>query len=183
MNYFNLRLLQDNDVDESVRIDNSLKKIKKEMKMKGYAVDDFFEVTQLINSMIGLLIFPQQAYYNNLSEKTEDMKREYPLLYSYVIGQRGEYQNTYYENTRNQRIRTPEKNNIKNVLRHLRNSASHRRLSIHPENGRLCDGANIIKAVKFEDSRGTEKFLLKIDVKDLEQLLIEICDGIIKKTN
>ena len=90
---------------------------------------------------------------------------------------------TYYENTRNQRNRTPEKNNIKNVLRHLRNSASHRRLSIHPENGRLCDGANIIKAVKFEDSRGTEKFLLKIDVKDLEQLLIEICDGIIKKTN
>lgn len=194
INYYNLRLLQDIDSFESASIDASLEKIKKEMKNKGFVSSDFFEVTQLINSMIGLLVFPEQSYYRLLSNKQEDLEKEYPTLFKYVVGNRGDYRNTYFEDDE---YSIPEKANPQNLIRHLRNSVAHRKISIFPVNGRLGDDTNIIKAVTFKDSRkrpikfsdGTRKlgqeenFELTVDVKDFEQFLMEICKGIIKLVN
>lgn len=184
INYYNLRLLQNNDSNETASIDASLEKIKRQMEKKGFVSNDFFEVTQLINSMIGLLVFPEQSYYRFLSTNIEDLEKEFPTLFKYVAGQQGTYRNTYYEDDK---YRFPEKANPQNLIRHLRNSASHRRISIFPINGRLCNGTNIIKAVTFKDSQKRriplakeEQFELTVDIKDLEQLLMEICNGIIE---
>lgn len=191
INYFNLRLLQKNGPEETERIKNVLKEIKSEMSSRGFVIDDFYEVTQLINSLIGLLVFPEQAYYDFLSDREEDLETQYPVLYRCVISKEGHFLNTYCEDFRKHTYLIPEKCHPRNIIRHLRNAASHEQIGIFPESGRLLDGTNVIKAITFHDSRdkkskngktviGKEIFKLTVDIEKLEPLLLEISDRIIQ---
>ena len=74
--------------------------------------NDGYEVTQLINSMIGLLIFPQQKYYEEFPEKypNDDIKK--------MFAKSSEYKN--------------EQENFKTMVRHLRNAVSHNNIEVIP---------------------------------------------------
>mgnify|MGYP003291268135 CR=1 FL=1 len=59
--------------------------IKTEMRDKEWEVSNYYEVTQLINSLVGLLIFPQQRlieldYDDSMDGVTDLNQREMPIL-------------------------------------------------------------------------------------------------------
>ena len=167
LNYYRLKLEQSASdtviIDTQRKIDN----VESLMKERNYHVTNFYEVTQLINSLIGLLVFPQQGYYDTLYNKENESCREMRTLYNYVkLGpQKGIYVNTYTENNRK----------IYNVLRHMRNATCHNRMGIYPESANGKD----ITHVCFRDEKDNQYFELVIKVEDLESILIEISNFII----
>lgn len=107
-----------------------------------------FEVTQLINSMIGLVTFPKEAFFDridaahamNTSDKLENLIRSIcnnPSKY--------EYRNTYLWNTGCTRniqgkeraifeLNRYERLDTMSLIRHIRNAMSHEKLSVFPYN-------------------------------------------------
>lgn len=92
--------------------------------------DKAYEVTQLINSFIGLLIFPQQKYYKEL--KCQPFPNE-------IIQQK--FEDAIKESQYTDEI------SFHNLIRHLRNSIAHNRLSVHPQ----ISPVQNISGFKFED--------------------------------
>lgn len=68
---------------------------------------EVFEVTQLINSMLGLLVFPKEGYFNSIPEKSFDELRQEGWQ---LPRTRGDY---------------PQVSNLRELIRYLRNSISH----------------------------------------------------------
>jgi hypothetical protein len=168
-------------------------------------------VTQLINSLIGLLVFPEQMYFDLLSDEKNRLKKDFPVLYSLISEE--SFICTYRKYCNNPIFeKCPiEDKSPKKVLIHLRNSVSHKHLMIRPLSSRF-DKSNI-ESIVFEDAclyewnvnknkwtpvfndkgflefggytyldyspdEGKEIaiFHLEVPVKDLEPLLMEICD-------
>lgn len=123
-----------------------------------------FEVTQLINSMIGLVTFPKEAFYDKaldrgngqsaseyLNELICNIKKnpvdfEYQNTYLCKLGEikdSGKKRNSYSRNRY-------EKLNVLNFIRHFRNALSHERLSVYPYNSKDTEE---IKGFIFEDER------------------------------
>lgn len=109
-----------------------------------------FEITQLINSMIGLLIFPQQKYFNQL--KKFDSNDEIIEI----------FKNAKEENGENK--------NFAIMLRHMRNSISHNNLKIHPN--ALQKSITEIEFWDKKSNKETARFTLKIS--DIKKILIKI---------
>lgn len=68
---------------------------------------EVFEVTQLINSMLGLLVFPKEEYFDSIPEKSFDELRHDGWQ---LPRTRGDY---------------PQVRNLRELIRYLRNSISH----------------------------------------------------------
>lgn len=185
-NYFTLRSLQETDPQKTVSINNKIRELEEKMRSSGYEIADFFEVTQLINSLIGLLVFPEQAGYEYISNNPADLKEMLPLLYEYIENKPGRYKNTYREVIRGVPFsQSPDEyNSPRNILRHLRNAASHKEMGILPINGEIVEGRQQIQEVVFKDrktkDRTEQRFELRITVEDLEPLLLEIGDVLLK---
>ncbi len=180
MNYYQLRLRQELSYDEREHVEQEIESLVRQMERRKYTVDDFYEVTQLVNSMIGLLVFPEQSAYYFLPEEEEEIHRYFPILSKYINGKKGYYSNTYYEGKKTDLHL--ERNGPKNIIRHLRNAAAHKEIGIFPENGTLTSGETIIQSITFKDRKKSNPeylFELRIDVTDLEELLMEICNYII----
>ena len=148
-----------------------------EMDSKGYAVEEYYEITDLINSLIGLLIFPEQACFKYITDNEEEMEDVFPNLYKCI--KRTDYKNTYKDNGRK------ERNSPRRIIKHMKNALSHQRVMIIPQYGRINDD-NVITAITFNDqmssNEGKEKytFSLTVDVCDLENVVMEICDYLIQ---
>ena len=122
----------------------------------------------------------EQTAYDYLPEEEEEIHKFFPVLSQYISGNKGYFSNTYYEGKKTDLHL--EQNGPRNVLRHLRNAASHKEIGIFPENGKLKSGKDIIQSIIFKDRTNKNPdylFELKIDVSDLEELLMEICNYII----
>ena len=113
-----------------------------------------YEVTQLINSMLGLLVFPQQEFYNKIPNTplSELEKEGWPIP---------EVQGDY-----------PQVSNLKKLARYLRNGISHFNL-VFTSKGQHIDGIII-----WNENNGetTWKAALKLDelegiVKKFTELL------------
>lgn len=170
-------------------------------KSMEYSESDFYEVTQLINSLIGLLIFPEQAYFDNMSEDINDLKR-LPKLGSYISDGRGKNFFNTYKSSKNAPLwedNPSEGDTPRNIIRHLRNAVAHGNVSIFPIN---CTGE--ITHVDFKDEQiwkrnptsstsqwiperhrhqrrtqdtiKKEEFFLRVSVDDLEEVLLEISE-------
>ncbi len=89
--------------------------------------DKKFEVTLFINCLFGLLILPQQHWFNMLPEELLNTEKwgidEGDIIF----------------------IKSGEEKNVKNIARHLRNSISHYRIKV------FNNTSNEIKSMKFED--------------------------------
>ena len=176
-NYYQLRCLQEEDNAKRVLLQNTLDKLEAEMKEHEYCLEDFYEITQLINSTIGLLIFPEQNGYENISDDPTQLPIQFPTLAKCTIGDPEFYSNYEYK-------REKESLSAKNILRHMRNAAAHNEIGIIPENGRLENGEEAIKKVRFHDFYRDKnyEFIMTVKVEDLEDLLMEICDVLLKES-
>lgn len=121
-----------------------------------------YDVTILINFMLGLLIVPKEKYWNimrdfQLSEET------------HAIVIRNIRENTY-----------GDEETIKNIVKHLRNAVSHGRMTIFGE--RPCCGENVeIKSIQFIDenrTNRTKRFVIEFTVDELKNFLIEFATNI-----
>lgn len=175
LNYYNLRYLQAEDNQEKNQIEDKINQLQSDMQKHSYYICDFYEVTQLLNSLIGLLVFPEQNWYRFISNDPDDLERMFPSLSHYVNNEKGGFESNYKEGD------GEEKKSPRNILRHLRNAVSHEKIGIRPINGRI-DGKRVIEQVEFKDSRGSEKFRIVFNVEDLEPILMEISDALISLT-
>lgn len=155
--------------------DAEIENVLREMNRKGFAVEEYYEVTDLINSLVGLLVFPEQATYRYISSREVDMRQLFPHLWNCM--QSADYKNTY-ENERG------DKNSPQNIIRHLRNSLSHNKVMIVPRSATIGNKQQITAIIFKDESRNTsgerQKFALTINVKDLEKVVMEICDYLIQ---
>ena len=103
LNYYNLMIGQ---VTEALKTatkkedDNAIKDCKEkildyqekintltsEMRLLGYPVSHFYEVTQLINSLVGLLIFPKQVYDGLLDrdQNEANLEKDLPTVWRII---------------------------------------------------------------------------------------------------
>lgn len=117
-----------------------------------------YEVTQLINSLLGLLILPNEERY----VKIENSDISSATL-SYI------QQKTTLCLDKNMQ---KEDNSLKNIVRHLRNSACHFRI-------KFC-GNNEIEKIRFQDfdkdkitKKSTKNFEAELDIKLLRAFVVE----------
>ncbi len=146
------------------------------MERQGFNIAPYYEVTDLINSMIGLLVFPEQDVFKKIPSRERDLESKFPKLYNCVKND-VDYYNTY---------ETWYKNSPRDIIKHLRNSISHYNMMIEPQSG-MIGGKSQIIAIRFKDE-GTYnieektckgKFCLNIKVDCLEDVVMEICDYLI----
>ena len=158
MNYFMIQKLAGHNKEAKISY------LKKVMSANEFEYQKCYEVTQLINSFLGLLVFPKEKYFNYLSNRKNNFQNVPTLKRLTNKTYNENYKNTYKEN-----------NCERNVIKHLRNAVCHDRLMIHP----LTHNASTeIKAIQFEDEDIREdhkgKFSLIINIDDLEKILLEL---------
>lgn len=170
-NYFSLMIAQaekENQHDSAREYKEKLIELQQEMTRQQYiANDSYFEVTQLINSLIGLLIFPEQRYYEELKQAQLSMENDFAAL-NRIIKSDNYYcsykktdeasldkalQKLCYKNTKNSELLKnvfgklpPEEESPYNILKHMRNAVAHEKVGIIP----VSRGEKITSVI-FED--------------------------------
>ena len=66
-----------------------------------------YEITQFVNSLVGLLVLPKEKYYSNIQNSMVDPKLLEEINLRIIVGR----SNKYY--------------NLKQIVRHMRNAISH----------------------------------------------------------
>lgn len=166
-----------------------LQRIISKMEFEGFKVSLRYEVTLALNSMLGLLVLPQQEYFSG--SMSFDGFCKLPILEECM--QSKEYKNTYEE----------DKSKPALVIKHMRNAVAHDRIIIIPENAdnknithiRFRDAAYLNKGrmVAFGNSGDLDKMIfskkhngatvyefdIRISVDKLEAVLMEIAEYLI----
>lgn len=121
-----------------------------------------YEVTQLINSAIGLLIIPQQMQYEKIADSmiSDELLRK--LLASVKT-------NTYKK--------TPD---LPQIARHLRNSIAHAKFKFNAQQQSPREGSLLIHSVVFTDkNRKTgEQIEIEIAIDLLEEFFYAFSDAV-----
>jgi len=122
---------------------------------------DKFEVTLLLNCFVGLLILPQQKWYDNLPTEIVSQK-EWGIAPEHISF-----------------IKQGEEKNIKNISRHLRNSVAHYRFKA------FNNSSNKISRIKFEDfeQSGNKTFEALIPLANLRQFTNKLTDNFMTEMN
>jgi hypothetical protein len=108
----------------------------------------YFEITQLVNSAVGLLMFPQQEFFDQLPETSLDQlqKDGWPIPTFEYGGERT--------------------GDLRSLARHIRNSLAHFNIDFKPEGGRI-EGLYLWNRVRESEP---PNWLCYISVKDLRVL-------------
>lgn len=140
----------------------------KEEKIEGKSSEEIslYETTQLINSLIGLLIFPNADYYKTLSCDIAFKNNEANEIIDKYLENSGDYtyKNTYRKkitSCKNHKTLThyeEEGFSLYILIRHLRNAVAHRRIGIIPESP---EKGKDIEYITFEDVGPTVFFKKK----------------------
>lgn len=199
LNYYR-QILQFNCVGNKNEIELKIEQIEETMRARGYEVEKYYEVTALLNSLVGLLIILEQNAFNHISQNESDLETIFPTLYKCVNS--GDYYNTY---SGQGGMRSPRA-----LILHIKNSLSHDRIMIFPQD-RRTDNRQTIDSIVFQDAkvfRGNSRsarnrsnfenyygdvreyvpenderfvyFSLKISVEDLECCFMEIAHYLIQ---
>ncbi len=133
-------------------IDDEVKK----MKELGIIEDDYkmYEVTQLINSFVGLLIVPKENAFVNLNPNTHfQWGSKAERILSKINQAQAENKNTYLVQTGKNvyRKKGPHEEMFTeaDLIRHLRNAVAHTNFSVYPEK---CKNGNEIQSLRFNDT-------------------------------
>ncbi len=155
-----------------------------EQKAKGCKdedITDAFEVTQLINSFVGLLIIPRQKCFKYMPDDAMfPIGSEAERLFSKIKSDKGKCDDTYFKKIWDEKkrkfvkINEVEEVTPKILVLRLRNAVSHNHLIIHPispgEKGRIED-------IEFSDkpanscNKRKEYFRLILTVEETEILV------------
>lgn len=144
-------------------------------------ISDAFEVTQLINSFVGLLIIPRQKCFKYLPDNIAFPRgSDAEQLLKKIKSSPSICEDTYFKQIYNSSTHKMEKTNEieditpKTLILRLRNAVAHDRLKIQP----VSPGKNgIITGIEFSDTAGSKKnnnlesFRLLLTVKETEILV------------
>lgn len=123
-----------------------------------------YEVTQLINSMVGFLILPKEALNGKI---TDTLIQKSTLL---------EVQKCIRLNTYSKPM---PNDNLEQICRHMRNAVAHNRITFHAEDNVVAGNVAQIHSITFKDGYGAQKFEMTLEVDLLEKFLLEFADGIL----
>lgn len=123
-----------------------------------------FEVTELINSMVGLLIIPKEQY---LSQVTNNLIDQGLLNKMIQCIRKDDYSDS----------------SLKGIVKHMRNAVAHGRIEFCAEKPPLNEAPLIIHSVIFKDQddikRPSKYFEIEINADLLEEFLFAFADGIL----
>lgn len=123
-----------------------------------------YEVTQLINSMIGLLVVPKEKYDNLISDDLISQELLHKMLSCVEF-------DSYYD-----------KGTLKGFVRHLRNAISHSKFDFKAERQPMYDAPLLIHSVTFEDHRKKDgiisDFKAGIPLDLLKEFLFDFSDAL-----
>lgn len=144
-------MVHKNEKDFVCRTKHNLSLYRKHKKSKTNGFDH--EVTQLINSFLGLIIFIKEKGVVSNPRLSEFIDTNKPTVWLYK-----------YPNK--QGILIEEKHDFKNYLRHLRNAVAHpdKKLKMLLENDN-------IKSIQFEDFKGKNKFDTTLSLEQIDKLI------------
>ena len=115
-----------------------------------------YEVTQLINSLLGLIVFVKEDSVNFTSIKLSDIIKADKIRWQYCDINGGK----------------PEEKNLKNFLRHLRNAIAHKRLTIR------SNANKEISTVIFEDKNRRNNFRVELTIKEIKHLIKQLSSNL-----
>lgn len=121
---------------------------------------EVYETTQLINSCLGLLIFPQQQYINGIPETPlQDLESQgWPI--PRVTG------------------KFRQVDHLKDLIRYLRNAIAHFNISF------IGDGHNQIRVLRvWNTSRGSKTWEAELSIDDLRGITDRFSDMLINYKN
>lgn len=186
VNYY---LLRDHTPRNDAVLSPELQRVWGKMQAEGFEVTMKYEVTLALNSMLGLLILPQQEYYSETLSGCGFWKLP---MHEMCMSERS-YKNTYSEARDKPAL----------VIKHMRNAVAHDRIMIIPESADnkdithirfrdaayLCNGStrafsngrNLDQQIAQKKRRGgaVYEFDLRIGVDRLEAVLMEIAEYLI----
>lgn len=124
--------------------------------------DEVYEVTQLVNSLLGLLVFPQQRYFHQIPETPlhELEKQGWPKIK--VVG---DY---------------PPVENLRKQMRYLRNSVAHFNLEFMTNEHKEIDGISVWNQKK-ENGTYVTNWKADIPLCDLRALVEKFTDLILSE--
>ena len=165
--------------------------LKDIMENKGFDASLKYEVTLALNSMLGLLVFPQQSFYNAIAktrsfEGLKTLEKHMKLSYRCC-----------------ENIYTPTTPGF--VIKKMRNAVCHERIMVYPasaSNSKIThitfrdvsyrdydrwlpfsfeNEKTLDEQIKEKRDQGIEicDFMIKIPVEDIEQVLMEIANFMI----
>lgn len=141
LNHYRRKLNYTNSEDEKKNIIKIIEHYEKEMIKNNYVIQEYYEVTDILNSLIGLLILPEQNVFEKISKKEKDTERLFSDLYSCTKD------NTYINSYDGKK----GKDSPFAIFLHIKNSLSHNRIMMHPVNSN-SDQKSEIKAIIFQDA-------------------------------
>lgn len=137
------------------RTEANIEVIKKEATTNASSA---YEVTQLVNSLFGMLILPEQKYFDCLSDISNKSVPKFSKIKECV---------------KDCDVKTL---NYQNFIKHLRNCVC------HPQHMSLVSGEHEIKAISLVDKEnGIPTFSLELKPEDLFEICKELCDQLIKR--
>ena len=178
-------------------IDDEVKRMKAEEKEE----DEYrlYEVTQLINSFVGLLLVPKDAAFKYINDNAHfPWGSTAERILKKINQDQKENKNTYFVNIGDNKYKkkgtSEEMFNAVELIRHLRNAVAHANFSVYPEK---CENGEEISGLRFEDSydligrygrnnifftntsRETitihQKFSLVLTIEEVKVLLFAMC--------
>ncbi len=168
LNYYQLLKLENQSRGfDNNDIDRKIHSVQEQMIERGFnplEPQNLCCGTQLMNSVLGFLVFPQQQLFNRIPEDFQ--WRLLPIL-ARCVGSR-EFVNDYILISNNHHEFHNEEITPKNVLRHLKNSISHKRVMFYPTVTPDSDNTQVSRLV-FED----EKI---IKLKDNNEWLFDVLE-------
>lgn len=125
-----------------------------------------YEVTLLCNCLLGILVFPEQKFYDELDDSLLS-DEEFKKLQKGFLGKKH--------------------NTVKKVFKRMRNAVTH--CNIKFESATTYSYDEQIKFIYFYDDPDFElktnlddyEFQLRIDVDDLKSILFAFCENLLKK--
>jgi hypothetical protein len=109
-----------------------------------------YRVTQLVNSLIGLLIFPQQGLYNEWKQQNI----MFPSERMRDIAKKGKCEDCYFQ-----------------MLRRLRNAVSHEDMKPHPKESTAIEMQKV-KGFNFIDDEA--RINMYLEIKDIYNVMMSI---------
>ena len=121
-----------------------------------------YEVTQLINAMVGLLIIPEQILFDHISDSllSDELFQKMSSCVAF---------NTYKKPI-----------NLREICRHLRNAVAHSHIEFQAEKPNISTNQLIIHSVTFTDinEKTKERIKILVPISLLEEFLLTFSDSV-----
>lgn len=125
--------------------------------------DGKYEVTNLVNCCLGLIIIPKETIIDRLSN---DAVYENDLSYG-ISKTKNHIKDGHVPSSDN-------KFGLKNIVRHIRNGLSHGRIE------QAIEGENIIGLRIFDMYDGSENFSIKFKLEEFKTFALRVADDFLK---